>query len=431
MAKKPKSNKKSRFGNPARAAADSAARLHALSLAEARLDRAMEALAPGFALWLESCGRSEESVDVTLMVLDDFFDMYRMLEPQTDAMALVPDAVREVLQAYAAANPQAGFVLRNGIRDYVDYLVQASLWTGGPSDLPNLRGILTQPTRPGMEPGMDVSLEGLLLDDGLVDGSQIREKLDEEYPDSLEIDFPDVFVPELTASLVTATMLDAPLWKNTLALLDWIGDGRKVTAKGILSKKERLEAAAELTYSGLGILAGAAKLTPSKEHALTRLNIYWELLQSTGLVTMAPPHVRLNEGVVRTLNTDEAMVQKMREVLSHFVFMVTLDGSEHGVYEDWHLDRSNLLLQCASATPPESDVVLAAVTEPETMDAELAFLVQNISHWADEGLVALGTHVEVPAAFRPELFEMLRADFTIQSVGPGAGTDLNVLLSGA
>ncbi|MDO5751628.1 hypothetical protein, partial [Arthrobacter sp.] len=228
MAKKPKSIKKSRFGNPAKAAADATARIDAVSLADVRLERSMEALAPGFALWLESCGRSESSVDITLMILDDFFDLYRMLEPQTDARALVPDAVGEVVQASAAANPQATFAIRSGIRDYVDYLVQASLWTGSADDLPVLRDILTQPAWPGMEPGTDLNLDVVLPDVGMV-----GEGPETDQPDPAEMDSPDVFVPELTAELVTSTMADAPLWKNALALLDWIGDGRKVTAKGV------------------------------------------------------------------------------------------------------------------------------------------------------------------------------------------------------
>ena len=62
--------------------------------------------------------------------------------------------------------------------------------------------------------------------------------------------------------------------------------------------------------------------------------------------------------------TDEAMVEKMRDLISHFVFMITLAGSEHGVYEDWHLEMSHLLLQCASATPPESDFVVALLERP-------------------------------------------------------------------
>ena len=423
MAKKPKNTKKPRFGNPAKAAADAAARTHAISLADVRLERAMEALAPGFALWLESQGRSEASVDVSLMILDDFFDLYRMLEPQTDARALVPDAVRQVVEASAAANPQATFALRSGVRDYVDYLVQASLWTGGPGDLLELRDILTQPAWPGLDPGTELNLDGLLPDGDTADGDP-----DGDYQDSEEMDFPDVFVPELTAELVIATMADAPMWKNTLALLDWIGDGRKVTAKGVLGKKERVEAAAELAHGRLGLLAGAAKLTTSKEHALGRLSVYWELLQIAGLITISATHVHLNEDVVASLGTDEAMVEKMRDLISHFVFMITLAGSEHGVYEDWHLEMSHLLLQCASATPPASELFVDAMAEPESMDEEMLAFVQNIAHWAQEGLVTVGTHVEVPAAFRLELFEMLRGEFTIQAVGPGAETDLDVLL---
>ncbi|WP_207344698.1 hypothetical protein [Arthrobacter sp. E3] len=423
MAKKPKSIKKSRFGNPAKAAADATARIDAVSLADVRLERSMEALAPGFALWLESCGRSESSVDMTLMILDDFFDLYRMLEPKTDARALMPDAVSEVVKASAAANPQATFAMRSGIRDYVDYLVQASLWTGGADDLPALRNILTQPAWPVIEPGTDLNLDAVLPD-----ASMVGEGPETDQPDPAEMDSPDVFVPELTAELVTSTMADAPLWKNTLALLDWIGDGRKVTAKGVLGKKERVEAAAELTHGGLGILAGAAKLTSAKKHALARLNVYWELLDLTGLITISATHVHLNEDVVASLDSDEAMVQKMRDLISHFIFMVTLDGSQPGIYEDWHLQMSHLLLQFASAAPPESDFILEAVAAPESMDEELLFLVRNIAHWAEEGLVAVGTHVEVPAAFRLELFEMLRGDFSIQAVGPGAETDLDALL---
>ena len=431
MAKKPKSTKKSRFGNPAKAAADAAARLDAISLADARLERIMEALAPGFALWLESLGRSESSIDISLMILDDFFDLYRMLEPQTDAMALVPDAVREVVQASAAANPQGSFALRSGIRDYVDYLVQASLWTGGADDLPALRDILTQPVWPGMDPGMDVNIDGLLPADSLpevnaVDGDQVDDDLN-----PAAMDYPDVFVPDLTAGLVTATMAEAPLWKNTLALLDWIGDGRKVTALGVLGKKERLEAAAELTHSGLGILADATALTTTKEHALARLNVYWQLLQAAALITITPTRVHLNEAAVSSLGTDNGMAHKMRDLLSYFIFRVTLADSEPGIYQDWHLDMSYLLLQCASADPPAAESILGAVAEPETMDAEQLFLVQNVAHWAEEGLITVGEQLEVPAAFRLEVFETLRADFSIDAVGPGAGTDLDVLLGGA
>jgi hypothetical protein len=210
-----KKSKKSRFGNPAKAAADAAARANSVPLRDVRLDRAMEALAPGFALWLESQGRPDADIDVSLMVLDDFFDMYRMLEPATDALSLVPEAVREVLSAAAAANPQATFALRSGVRDYVGYLVQASLWTGTSGELAELAEVFKQPAWPGVDPATSLAALALPPEDAavhhgnLVDG----DNGDDDGPvDPADYSFADVFVPELAAGQFTRTALESPLW---------------------------------------------------------------------------------------------------------------------------------------------------------------------------------------------------------------------------
>ncbi|WP_449374494.1 hypothetical protein [Arthrobacter psychrolactophilus] len=203
-------NKKSRFGNPAKAAADAAARGKvAPSSADERLQRAMESLAPGFVAWLEEQSRPNKSIDTSLLILDDFFDMYRIIEPKTDPTALVPEAVAEVMEVTAHANPLGVLTLRAGVRDYVNYLAHATLWTGSADDLATIQAELART-------GRDTA-EG--FDDGF-----------DEEPAVEDYEFADVYIPELTQEQTLEAVLEAPLWKNAMALLDWIGDGKDLAA---------------------------------------------------------------------------------------------------------------------------------------------------------------------------------------------------------
>ncbi|WP_104087155.1 hypothetical protein [Arthrobacter sp. GMC3] len=425
MAKKPASTKKSRFGNPAKAAADAAARTHAVPLADVRLERAMEAIAPGFALWLEAQGRDDASIDISLMALDDFFDMYRILEPRTDALSLLPAAAREVMEVSADANPKATLALLSGVRDYVDYLVQASLWTGTPGELSELADVFKLPDKPGLDPAVELKL-GSLLPAG--DGAQI-----DDFNDPADIEFPAIYIPGLSAELFMEAAAASPLWKNTLALLTWIGDGKDTSIKGLLRKKDRADAAATLSHTGAGILGEAAlsSTTAAELEAETsdRLKLYWHLLSGLGLVEFQAGSARISSRAQDCLDHPEPAVEVFREMLDQFIFISTLTGSEPGVYDDWHFTMATFMAQCASENPPTPEVLAAALRSPDTADGELFVLAKNVASWAAEGLVTVGEHVEVPPAFRLNLVEMLREDFGVVAAGPGAGLDLTKLLN--
>ncbi|PYI69678.1 hypothetical protein CVV68_00785 [Arthrobacter livingstonensis] len=431
MAKK---SKQSRFGNPAKAAADVAARANAMSLRDARLDRAMEALSPGFALWLESQGSDDAGIDMSLMNLDDFFDMYRILEPQTDAMSLAPEAVGQVLDAATAASPQSTFALRSAVRDYVGYLAQASLWTGTHGELEELAELFKQPAWPGLDPtpnrdALVPPLEGAGNDDLLERDSAT----DGDLVDPEDYDFPEVYVPELTAELVAATVDGSPLWKNIESILAWVGGGRDVTTKGALRKKNRAEAAAALTHSGAGILDEAIRssATPAELEAetLNRLKLYWYLLSSLGLIKFDAGRAVLPSHIKERLEFEESRLELFRDVLGQFIFISTLAGSEPGSYTGWHVDMASFMAECATENPPESALLVHALESPETVHPDLYILAKNVASWAAEGLVAVDDHVTVPPAFRPDLVEMLKEDFPVKAVGPGAGLDLAELRS--
>lgn len=396
MAKKPKSTKKSRFGNPAKASADAAARSTERPSADARLDRAMGALSAGYVDWLETESRPDKSIDVSLAILDDFFDMYRILEPHPDPTNLVPAALREVLEVTAHANPLGVMTLRNGVHDYVAYLAEAGLWTGTHTDLMSILDELAQTSVPAAD----------------LDGEPgYEDPLTEDY------EFAEIFLTEVSQEEAAKAVENSPLWLNVLALLAWIGDGKELTEHGTLPDQEG--AAATLTHTGVGPLAAAAAFTTPADHNAARLALYWELLDVAGLVTVTETHVHssLEQPLGRN---DPNKVLIMRDVLGHLIFTLTLEGSEDGIFEDWHVAMADWLTQAASSSPPEAAQLIQALEEPDSVHPDLLAIAQNIAHWAEEGLVTVGEFLEVIPAWRADVFDMLKDDFPVRAVGPGA-----------
>lgn len=395
MAKK---NKKSRFGNPAKAAADTAARGDATIAADARLERAMEALSPGFVQWLESQSRPDQAIDASLIIVDDFFDAYRIVEPQTDPTALVPEAVSEVLEAADQLNPLAAMGLRAGMREYVDYLAQAKLWTGTAQDL--------------------AAVQVELARVGLADADFAPVDLGEEILAPADYEFADIYIPELTREEILETVQNSPLWKNTVALLAWIGDGKVLSDDGTL--RDQAGVAVVLVHSALGKLSDAAKLNTPEERNAERLSLYLQLLNVAGLISIKDMIVQVSEQAAGALSDEDYMIEAMRNIVGYFIFLLTLQGSDAGDYEDWHYEMADWMIQASSQAPPESALLVQALAEPNTVHPDVVTLARDIAAWAEEGLVTVGEFIEVPAAYRPDVFDMLKDDFTLKSVGPGA-----------
>ncbi len=397
MAKKPKSAKKSRYGNPAKASADAAARSAERPSAEARLDRAMGALSKGYVDWLEAESRPNKSIDLSLAILDDFFDMYRILLPHPDPTNLVPAALREVMEVTAHANPLGAMTMRNGVHDYVAYLAEGQLWTGTHEDLMSILDDLAQSGIPAPAPD----------DDGL----DYEELPIEDY------EFAEIHLPAVSPEEAAEAAASSPLWKNTLALLAWIGDGRELTEDGTVPDREG--AAATLTHTGIGKLAAAANFTTPQDHDAARLALYWEMISMAELVTATETHIRPTSKA--PLGNDSTMLFHLRDLMGHFIFTATLEGSEEGIHEGWHLEMADWLTRAASLAPPESAPLIQALEEPDTVHPDLLAIAQNIATWAEEGLVTVGEFVEVPPFWRADVFDMLKDDFPVHASGPGAG----------
>lgn len=419
MAKKSKSSKKSRFGNPGKAAADAAARNHTTSATDMRLERAMSSLAPGFALWLESRGWPTTAVDNSLMILDDFFDLYRGLEPQLDPTALEPDVVAELMDAAAVTSRVAVMALGAGARDYVDYLAAAGLWTGTSEDLTAIRQELSRVTRPLTE--ADDEFNNF---DGEFDAERFADYFEGDSGDDLltaeDEDLPDIWIPEMSHSEVVETVATSPLWQNSLALRDWIGEGRELNEHGTLI--DQTGAAAVLIHSGLGALGAAAKFTTPQDHDAMRLSLYWDLLEANGLITVKDGQVTTTEQP-DPLTAETEMLLAARDLMAHFIFLCILDAAVDGILDAGQLEMAGWLAMCASENPPESALFIEALETPETVHPDVLSIAQNMAYWADEGLISVGELIEVPPAWRPDVLDILKDDFVVKAIGPGAATD--------
>ncbi|WP_449374495.1 hypothetical protein [Arthrobacter psychrolactophilus] len=91
---------------------------------------------------------------------------------------------------------------------------------------------------------------------------------------------------------------------------------------------------------------------------------------------------------------------------------------------------ASFLVQCASETPPKAAILISALESPQTAHPDLLELAVNVRLWANEGLVIVAERIEVPPAYRVDVAEMFREDFTVNVIGPGAGSNTDDLLAG-
>ena len=209
-------------------------------------------------------------------------------------------------------------------------------------------------------------------------------------------------------------------------LLEWIGDGKELNEDNSLTDAEG--AASTLVHSGLGLLSDATKLATAEDRSAARLALYLDMLDVTGLITFTEGQLQATKPALDP-ESDDDVIETMRELMGLFIFTVTLAGSdngeedgEEGELEYWQLEMTDWLTQCSSVEPPESALLIQALAEPDSVHPDLLSIATNIAHWADEGLVIVGEFIEVPPAYRADVVDMLSDDVPVQAVGPGANS---------
>ena len=132
--------KKSRFGNPAKAASDN----KVLSFTDAAAHRSVEKLLPAFHDWLGRAGVDPEERERLSSLLMNFFRNYSASVGVPDATALDVDLTTQILADAGRLHPEMRVAVSTALGAYLKFLLSMQLWTGPTADLQQLVALADQ-----------------------------------------------------------------------------------------------------------------------------------------------------------------------------------------------------------------------------------------------------------------------------------------------
>ncbi len=223
-----------------------------------------------------------------------------------------------------------------------------------------------------------------------------------------------------------------------VALLKWLGEGRPLTATGLLRRKDLAEAAACVDDHVVGSArvdyAGPAEDSPRAVTSMAnvpRLMEFWHALIDGGLLKAGKAKAAPTKAGERFLKAPELALQETAELAYWFYYgeVVPREGLDPAGSSEAEVDR--LLAAAASSRP---DIPIAF--DPEEPEAhgepagpnvpfDLSFwrglrLDRSITELVDAGLVEQGPFLVVPSSLRSALASALEhADRVIEAATPG------------
>lgn len=377
MANKPKSTKKSRFGNPAKAAADKSA----LSFTDGVAVRALEPMMPGFRAWMSAAGVDAEQIDWLAELLLNFFKNYAMSIADVDATNMDAPLTSKLLESAADFHPEMRLGMALSVNSYLKFLSFTQAWTGSQNDLAQLLK-MTGPEQ--------AAANGLKLS---------------HY----------VAHPSLTPVEAGAARAELIFVRRAVALLGWIGEGRELTDARLLRRKDIAGAAACVDMNAVGAASRAIlpagddePLPVTSMHQLPRLMQYWQALIDARLIVVAANRVKVTK-IGHDLHKDPASAEHDTAVLAYFLYYDSV--IPHGTFDpedSIHVMVALALADAASNTPRESELLFGpgALAGPRAFQAVV--VASQISQAAEEGLVEIGTHIIVPPVLRSPLASALK-----------------------
>ncbi|WP_104087143.1 plasmid pRiA4b ORF-3 family protein [Arthrobacter sp. GMC3] len=374
MAKK---SKTSHFGSPAKAAASKSV----LSFTDVVAERALEPLMPGFRAWASAAGIDPEQIDWLSGLLQEFFKNYAQSVPDVDACNLEVPLTSKVLESAAAFHPEMRLGVALALNTYLEFLSTTGAWAGTPNDLAQLLK-MTGPER---------AAAGLKLS---------------QY----------AALPSLTPAEEGVARAQLLFVRRAVALLAWLGEGRKLTDARLLPRKDIAAAAACVDTNAVGSttsrpdpLAGPDAAIPvTSMIQLPRLMQYWQALIDTRLITVKANRVTVTR-IGKALRENPAEADHDTAVLAYFLFYDSV--IPYGPFdpeESIQVMIALALADAASNKPVEADTLFG----PDILASPRAFQAilvgSRIREAAEEGLVEIGTHIIVPPVLRSPLASALK-----------------------
>lgn len=392
MAKKPGKSKKSRFGNPAKAASDN----KVLSFTDAAAHRSVEKLLPAFHDWLGRAGVDPEERERLSSLLMNFFRNYSASVGVPDATALDVDLATQILADAGRFHPEMRVAVSTALGGYLKFLSSMQLWTGPTADLQQLvaladQGVFEPPAR---------ELADYVHHEGMAQAAAGVDRAGRQYVS----------------------------W--AVALLRWIGDGRELTATGMLRRKDIAEAAACVEANAVGSARlelpssdpDAVRAVTSMAH-VPRLMQYWRALIDIKLVKVSGKKIELTKAGKAFLAAPALAPQKTAE-LAYCLF-----HDEIVPYDDFVHPRSTVvavgrLLAVAASARPDLPIPFEHDESIHTLhDSRWWALAidRSIKNLTTAGLVEEGPDTTVPPSLRSALAPVLESLDKVIAASPTDG----------
>ncbi|MET4095221.1 plasmid pRiA4b ORF-3 family protein [Arthrobacter sp. UYCu712] len=405
-----KNSRNKRTGNPAGMGGSGSRASQAPSLSAFRAGRAVDALTPAFVRWLDDGkpGAAASALECLAQV-KNVMGRYMERTAAADVTSLDPVplalAVSDEISAVAAAamadsaygvtdDVDEAVYTVNAVHAFVEFLAETGRWSGSEGQLSELRDFFD-------------TLGG---DDGYSDGGRGF------------IDVPDI--PDKDA---LQYLSELALIQRAAALLEWIGDGKPVTATGALRLRDIEAAAACVGVTVRGSTKRAASqpgaLLPGFDEApgfgevaepvptvrsmyeVPLLAQLWNALADSELIEVQ------STKAVRSAASDVFVAGGTAERLEELEFFVEqfLESAVLGFDREQPWERliagmqASILLAAATPDPPLKERVLAAPeSAPEAEKMMFGVLtgvaVSRLEAFAELGLLTIDTHFRVPPA---------------------------------
>ncbi|MHA7268439.1 plasmid pRiA4b ORF-3 family protein [Arthrobacter sp. HLT1-20] len=374
MAKK---SKTSSSGNPAASAKPKTV----LSFTDAVAQRALDPLMPGFRAWANAERVDPDQLDWLCNLLVSFFKNYAQNVPAVEACNLEVPMTAKILESAGEFHPEMRLGFGLALNSYLEFLSSTRTWTGTQNDLTQLLH-MTNPERAAASHTLS------------------------KY----------VALPQLTPQEAGDARAELPFVQRAVALLEWIGEGRKLTDTRLLPRKDIAEAAACVGMNAVGSNTSrhdplAAADAPRRVTSMVQLPLlmqYWQALIDTRLMVVSANHVKVTR-IGKELCANPAAAEHDTAVLAYFLFYdFVIPYGTFDPQESFQALVAIALADAASNKPVEAETLFGSgiLTDPKAFQA--VAVASQLRQAAEQGLVEIGTHIVVPPALRSPLASALR-----------------------
>ncbi|MCZ2402035.1 plasmid pRiA4b ORF-3 family protein [Paenarthrobacter sp. Z7-10] len=407
--------------SPSRKGAPGSGSAGSTSLSAFRSARAVDALTPAFLQWFKAQAPAEAPAAVALDLLNQAKAVLARYMEETAGSEItnldpipLAKAVAEASTAVAAPageeQPGDSAFTVIAMHAFVDFLSETGRWTGTEE---NLAAILS----------FFATVDGQFTNGDTDDGGLID-------------------VPEVSDERAYEVFSNLPLIQRAAALLEWIGDGKPVTATGALRLKDIEAAAASIGVRARGgskrVHAEDSSAGTSEEVVHTVRSMFdvpplaqlWKALERAGLIGLGASKAVPTEVVAYFLTGEPwARLEEFHNFTVNFLEVAVLDVDPA---QPWQGQVSSLLasvlIAATTPEPPSVEQILAAehqAPEGERLLVRLlsGLAVQRLKGFTELGLLTMDTHFRVPPALVQAVAEVLDHDGVLEELGLGGDFD--------